>query len=128
MTADLPPLDALGEFKNAVWRIVTYTSYDLGDPGTGGYLLSDAQVDEIADEAHEYAKGLAADERAKVQHAIDRVAQTAAAAQAKAVETALLALAAELETRAGDMRTDIGRSAHYGAANLARIRAAEIAP
>jgi hypothetical protein len=52
---DPQPLDAIGEFKEAVWRIVTYSA----DEGTCGYLLTGDHVDKIAGEAQEYAKGLA---------------------------------------------------------------------
>jgi len=48
----------MGELKHAIRRIVTYAAGE----GTCGYLLSDEQIEEIAGEAHEYAKGLAAAE------------------------------------------------------------------
>jgi hypothetical protein len=106
MTTSPPPLDAMGEFKHSVWRIVTYAA----DEGTRGYLLSEAQVDEITAEAHEYARGLAEAECAQ------------------AVSDALLALAADFDTQAAgyeDRWVSDTAETLRGAARLARQRAGE---
>jgi hypothetical protein len=70
---NLRMLDAIGEFKHSVWRIVTF---DDAHTGTYGYLLSDTQVDEIADEAAELVKGAVAAERERIRQLATTVEAT----------------------------------------------------
>jgi hypothetical protein len=67
MTETRPSLDAIGEFKHSVWRSVAQPLSKtgqvlLGQPAVW-YPLTEAQVDEIANEAAELVKGAVADER-----------------------------------------------------------------